>query len=367
MRHRNNQLPKPTHSQMKMKTSSINCTTKLSLLLAALASIAFGIQSVRAAQTTIYKANTATLNSATLDWTTTSGGSTGVAPAVNEVGTFDSTLVSGVLTLGGNVTLDQLVFGSTAPAVTVGPTASSTLTLGSTNSGSGIDMSAATANVQIGCTTKFKTNVTISVASGRTLTFTNAAAISQSAGSTTTFSGADGTSTLVITNIAGEGSGGTLTAGALLKMTQGHIYYFGGRGPNCNLEIDGGTFDIPGARLNLAVNNQTFTMTGGFLNFPSTSSFGLRLAGANGVNGASQVASWTGTQSGGTNNIFKGGGAAAGGFLLGGNGNVSGSCSYTLSGTGVINSVGGGSDGTFSLGADQTLAYTTTFNLQGGN
>jgi len=351
---------------MKMKTSSINCTTKLSLLLAALASIAFGIQSVRAAQTTIYKANTATLNSATLDWTTTSGGSTGVAPAVNEVGTFDSTLVSGVLTLGGNVTLDQLVFGSTAPAVTVGPTASSTLTLGSTNSGSGIDMSAATANVQIGCTTKFNTNVTISVASGRTLTFTNAAAISQSAGSTTTFSGADGTSTLVITNIAGEGSGGTLTAGALLKMTQGHIYYFGGRGPNCNLEIDGGTFDIPGARLNLAVNNQTFTMTGGFLNFPSTSSFGLRLAGANGVNGASQVASWTGTQSGGTNNIFKGGGAAAGGFLLGGNGNVSGSCSYTLSGTGVINSVGGGSDGTFSLGADQTLAYTTTFNLQGG-
>ena len=128
--------------------------------------VALGAMSVQA---NIFKTATTTMNSATLDWATTAGGGTGVAPTITTLGEFGSTPTSGNLSamqLGGATSLLGLLFdNNTAGPLTVGTTGGFTLTLGA----SGIDMSAANNNVTLNNPVALSVSQTWNVASGRTL------------------------------------------------------------------------------------------------------------------------------------------------------------------------------------------------------
>ena len=137
------------------------------LILAGL--LASGPAILRAAQVTIIKADTTTLNTAA-DWS-------GTAPAFGEIGRFDATLGAAnaaALTLGGNVGLDQIQFGpDLTGGVSIGNTGGYTLTLGSVaapGGNYGIDMNSANTNVTLNCNLTLGTNGNWNVASGRTLT-----------------------------------------------------------------------------------------------------------------------------------------------------------------------------------------------------
>ena len=155
-------------SRRRCLRASIQPFYLVSIILSGL--LLIGCLKVVGAPITIYKANSPTLYSATTDWTTTAGGATYVAPAAGESGMFDSTLAASnaaALTLGGNVTLDQLVFSATAPPVVIGASAGSVLTLATA---SGIDMTVAGNNLTLSCPVLLGTSQTWIVASNRTLT-----------------------------------------------------------------------------------------------------------------------------------------------------------------------------------------------------
>src|SRR6266478_627484 len=133
-------------------------------ILGCLATLLFAATS-RAA--TLTKANTTTMNVAA-DWG-------GTAPAAGNVGQFTSTISAAneaALTLGGSLQLDSVNFlGTLNGPVNIGPTASSTFTLGAgaggNNNAGGVDMSAANQDVTIRGNMAFDYNavMTINVAS----------------------------------------------------------------------------------------------------------------------------------------------------------------------------------------------------------
>ena len=201
-----------------------------------LASLAFYTANLQAAQTTITKANTTTMNTSA-DW----GGTT---PAAGYIGQFDATISAGneaALTLGGNVTLDQLTFlGTLNGPVTVA--SGNTLTLGSVSGvGSyGIDMSAANKDVAVNSAITFGTNNTWNVANGRTLTVGGTI----SGGFTLTKLGS-GTNTLT------GGSAGTPSSISQISANAGTMN-IGGYLNTAKLDLNGGTVNWSGTGTNTA-------------------------------------------------------------------------------------------------------------------
>ena len=130
---------------------------------------------LRAASTNIFKANTTTLSSATLDWTLATGGAGGAAaPAFGAIGQFDATISAAnaaALSLGGNVSLDDLVFNSSMNGpVTIANTGGYTLTLGAVANPGGTYGVTANTNVTFNCNVAVGTNQNWLVASANTLT-----------------------------------------------------------------------------------------------------------------------------------------------------------------------------------------------------
>ena len=359
-----------------------------------------GSLGVSGTQINIYKANSPTLNSAVADWTTTAGGATYVAPAAGEIGAFDSTILAGnaaALTLGGNVTLDQLVFSANAPTVVIGATTGSALTLGTASGNSGINLAAATHNDTLNCDVVLAANQTWTVKSGLILTnggglfSSGSAGLAVSGGGTIVLAGStnllasitcsSGNGTSLI--LAGTGAGNivtnqinSLSGLATLIVNSGTWIFLNGRTCNAtNLTINnGGTLQIGttstnGNRLSLDMDGQQLTIhTGGFLNV-TNSQFGLRLGNDNGAQYGGNV-NFTGVQDGGTVYVY-GSGA---GIDLGGT-TTGKTAAYTLSGglmTIATNGAGGLNIGAGTNGnGTSTFALTRTgklfcpFNIQG--
>lgn len=146
----------------------------------------------------IQKANNATALNATGSWVG------GVVPGASDIALFDSTLTaSRTPSLGGNVSFAGIKVTNVGTAQSIFSTTGATMTLGS----SGIDMSAAGANLSISAIMDLTASQTWSVASGRSLAVSGA---STGAG-TITLSGA-GTYSLGVNSTL---SSGTLVSGAL--------------------------------------------------------------------------------------------------------------------------------------------------------
>ncbi len=174
-------------------------------------------------------------------------------------------------------------------------------------------------------------------------------------GSTIIFAG-DSTGNTTITNLLN-------TSGQLVDVTSGTVSINTGRNTASNLELDGGTFNVPNAadRLGLtgSVAGQTLLITGGTFNV-TTSTYGLRLNSDNGGNGTGVAGNkFTGTQTAGTLNILHG--AQYTSFNLGGT-SATQTSTYNLSG-GTLSAV---NNGYIDLGADTAGTSTTTFNFSGG-
>ena len=304
---------------------------------------------MQAAQTTIYKANTTTLNSATLDWTLATGGAGGaVAPAFGDLGTFDSTLTApnaAALTLGGNVNLDQIKFlGTLAGPVTVANTGGFTLSLGQIASPAGttfgVDMSAANQDVTLNCPVSVGTNGNWKVASGRTLTVNGA------------LSGTTGGGIIL-------GSGGTLNlnGGGAIGGGAATANYFSADSGILNITNAALTVS-PQYRMSIGWNNAI----PGVLNVSNTT---LTLSANTEVDVG---AGYNGGQNSGTGVIYVGGTSGTPGvFNLG-----------TTTGTFKLGAVTGGTgSGTINLNAfgtlttsrtisANTLANTSFINFNGG-
>jgi autotransporter-associated beta strand protein len=221
---------------------------------------------------------------------------------------------------------------------------SGTLSLGTVN-GTGITVTNNTATGAAGALTLNQSG------SGLTIATVSGASSSQM------IFGGDGTGSTTITNrLNSPGQLLRLTAGTLTLAASGSA-----NSSTTNLQVDGGTLASSGDRL--ATENNTFSMSGGQFLISSASSFGLRFNGANGVNGVATntSATFTGTQTGGTINIFKGGNALS--FNLGSTSATT--STYNLS-SGTINAFGAGTDGRVELGADTAGTGKATFNFSGG-
>ncbi len=366
----------------------VSFTGLFSSLLAAM--MLTGVETARTAQTTIYKANSTTMNSATTDWTTTSGGSTYLAPAAGDIGTFDSTISSvnaAALALGGNVTLDALSFASTAPAVIIGNTPGSVLTLGAASGTSGISMSSASQNMTINCALTLGANQTWTVPSG--LSLTNGGTLLSAGSGVLTVAGAgtvvlagsanylaglscpSGSGTAAKVILAGSGGPGNnvitnqingLSGLSSLIVNSGAWTFNNGRTCNAtNITINnGGTVLIGnGNRFGMSgEDGQSFNLHNGGALY-ATNNFAYRVAfGADGGTGTANATtsySFTGTQDGGVMVIGNGKNFELGGVMAGK------TDAYTLSGGMISNTA----SGTFGLGAGTGGNGTTTFTLSG--
>jgi len=156
-----------------------------------------------------------------------------------------------------------------------------------------------------------------------------------------------------------------MTASATLLVNGGTLNAIGGmRHYVGNLTISNGVMTVGGTSDRLGITDtsgQTFTMAGGTLNVNSTATYGFRMGGDSGATGTYNA--FTGVQSGGTVNIYKGGNNTS--FSVGGSTSSSVMDSYTLLG-GTLNVIGGGTDGCLLISADVAGTGTTTFTLGGG-
>jgi alpha-L-rhamnosidase len=126
----------------------------------------FTVLSVGQAQN-IYKAATATMSAST-DWTTTPGGSTGIAPSASYVGEFGGTPTQANLSgmaLGGAVSLAGLQLDNNMAGPLTITADGNTLTLGA----NGINLSAANQSATVGNLLALGANQTWLVANGQTL------------------------------------------------------------------------------------------------------------------------------------------------------------------------------------------------------
>ena len=179
----------------------------------------------------IFKAATATMSAST-DWSATDGGATGSSPSASVVGEFAATPTTANLsgmTLGGNVSLLEMLFDSTmAGPMTMASTGGFTLT----NGASGIDMSAATKNVTFNNLMTLSASQTWTVNSGLTLTLGGVVSGTgfgiTVAGSGTvllskveTFTGATVVNGGILDLNGGNASPSTLTASSALTINNG--------------------------------------------------------------------------------------------------------------------------------------------------
>ena len=209
---------KPTCNNMKT-TSARNILLIASLLLMA------GVFGARA-QTTITKANTATMNAAA-DW----GGN---APTNTTIGNFTGVISSGneaALALGGNVTLAGLLFGTMNGPVSIASTGGFTNTLDTSfyTGLAGIDMSGANNNVTLNDALTLKGVQAWNVPGGRTLTINGALTTTGSAVDFNNFGGTLAGTTL--TNVYGIlGPWFTTGGGSAYAMVNGGVVsaYSGG-------------------------------------------------------------------------------------------------------------------------------------------
>ncbi len=349
--------------------------------------ITLGCLDAWAAQTTIYKANSTTMNSPGADWTTTSGGSIYVAPAAGEIGTFDSTLASSnaaALTLGGNVTLDQLVFSATAPAVTIGGTVGAALALGAASGSSGISLSAASQNVTLDCNVTLSApqtwtaNSGLTLAAGGAVVSSGSSALAVAGGGTVILAGTTnlltsitcgaGNGTTLI--LAGNGTGAnnyitnqinSLSGLASLAVNSGTWTFLNGRACNAtNVTINNGGAVQVGYDTRFGMSGedgQSFNLHAGGALY-GTNDFQYRIAfGGDGGTGTANAAtsySFTGVQDGGVVVIGNGKNFELGG-LTAGKTDI-----YILSG-GIISNTTSGS--VLGLGAGTSGNGTTTFVL----
>ena len=242
------------------------------LVLAAALALLGAFNSVHAQQTTIYKTSTTTMNNATTDWSTTSGGVGNTAAGAGKIGVFDASSATAP-SLGGSITLDQLVFGSTAGATTIGFTSGSTLTLGAASGSSGIDMSAAGNNVTFTNSVTFGNTNSVSIASGKTLVVgvcNSGDTITFSTGTTTTINGPG----IFRLGDAGPAGGVTVTGGGNIIIANGATFWFGmGGGPSSytgNVTMNSGVYKING-NTSLFTGAATLTLNGGNIGSSSAS------------------------------------------------------------------------------------------------
>ncbi len=188
------------------------------------------------------------------------------------------------------------------------------------------------------------------------------ATLSGASGSQVIFAGSGSTA---ITNTLAQ-------AGQSVWLTSGSLTIGKGRNTAVNLQVDGGTLLVQGssggdgsnARLGMngSAAGQTLAINGGTVTVDSSSGFGVRLNGDGGATAAGTASNiWTGTQTAGVFNIYKGGANTS--FSLGST--TAETSTYTLTG-GVLNVFGGGTDGRIDLGADTVGTGKTTFTLNGG-
>lgn len=146
--------------------------SSLCISLAALAPIAHGA--------TIIKANTTTALNATGSWTG------GVVPGSADIAKWDATVTSAKTSaVGGNLSIAGIQVTNPTGLQTINTTASSTLTLGT----SGIDMSAASADLTVSSTLAVGGAQSWSIASGRTLTIGPGSGVSNTGTAGVTVSG----------------------------------------------------------------------------------------------------------------------------------------------------------------------------------
>jgi len=182
-------LGSKTTNRNKMKTTSAwNITLNVGLVL-----LTAGVYGAHAQPTVITKANTTTMSAAS-DWG-------GTVPTNTTIGNFTSVISSGneaALTLGGNVTLAGLAFGTTLGPVSIANTGGFTNTLDTSfyTGLYGIDLSSANHNVTFNDALKLKGEQAWYVPPGLTLTINGLL--------TTTGSGVD------FDNLGGTLSGTTL-------------------------------------------------------------------------------------------------------------------------------------------------------------
>jgi autotransporter-associated beta strand protein len=162
----------------------------------------------------IYKAATATMSVST-DWTTTPGGSTGIAPSASYVGEFGGTPTQANLSgmaLGGAVNLAGLQLDNNMAGPLTITADGNALTLGA----NGINMSAANQSATFGNLLALGTNQTWLVASGQTNTVNGV--VSGSSVLTVNDGSAGNSGTVFFGTQSNTYTGGTLIEGGVVQL-----------------------------------------------------------------------------------------------------------------------------------------------------
>lgn len=338
-----------TVGKTSLRGKALSCLWCLGLLVIAV------LMTPQAKAVDYVKANNTSNLNTTNSWTT------GIVPTVVDVAVWDSTFTTiGTALLGGSMTWSGIRLTNNSVGVIIGNTAGATLTLGS----SGIDMSAASANLTNSSAIALGANQTWIINTGRTLQFANSSSFSDN-GYTLTVQGS-GTLDLRMTNAASYLTNVTINTTFNVNAPNGNIFFGTNNGGNMTLvnagRIVGSVIANTGVASSFGTNNftlggsattATLVYSGVTTNVNRTISRDARSPSSGiEVATAGQTLTLTGNNSSGTQSN-----ALGNGWVFGGAGNL------VLAGV-VNNATGAGSFGTTvtkSGTGTVTLSATNTF------